>query len=111
VPAVAFSCCRHARQACCSTDSGCVAIDAVQENKRLGRQQAAAAAAGSSSSTGQPDWLAAVGFDEEYLAQERLLGLQKGHVPPGYTYDDGMYYCCYFTVCIVFHSNGNHVLC
>jgi hypothetical protein len=75
-----------------STDQVAVAVALVQENKRLGRQQVAAAAAGSSSSsTGQPDWLAAVGFDEEYLAQERLLGLQKGHVPPGYTYDDGMY--------------------
>jgi hypothetical protein len=69
----------------------------LQENKRLGRQQAAAAAAAgsSSSTTGQPDWLAAVGFDEEYLAQERLLGLQKGHVPPGYTYDDGT---CYYSL-------------
>ena len=64
----------------------------MQEAKKRGRQAAQLNGNnnnGASAQQQQPDWLAAVGFDEEYLAQERLLGLQKGHVPLGYTYDDG----------------------
>lgn len=60
-----------------------------QERKRQHKAAATAAAAVNGGDAGNLDWLQAVGFDEAYLEQERALGLQKGHVPPGFVFDPG----------------------